>query len=270
MAQDEKPYRAIERTVRTLRSSPVVDQVRLPREDQLKLSGPFASRETFLETGFASLGELLHMTDLHTGSRVLDYGCGLGRLALPFAAFLDGGSYVGIDANRESYDHCVDAFADFESHRFEFVNLQSEMYNPDGHEHGELNDSAFDSEFDLAFLYSVFTHVLPADIDGLLSYLFAALKPGGEVFTTFFLLNEWSLAQIDAGVSKRAFPFAYGEARINNQNVPEGAVAYDETDVLRRFDQAGFGDVFVSHGRWSGPRERGFHPHHQDIIIARK
>jgi len=58
----------------------------------------------------------------------------------------------------------------------------------------------------------------------------------------------------------------YGVARIDNPDVPEGAVAYHETDVIERFAKAGLTDVRVHYGKWRGCDDSWIW---QDVVVAR-
>ncbi len=54
-------------------------------------------------------------------------------------------------------------------------------------------------------LTSVFTHMLPQDMDNYLSEVARVLKPDGRCLITYFLLNPESLALIDAEESSFNF-----------------------------------------------------------------
>jgi SAM-dependent methyltransferase len=258
-----------EKTIRQLKISDAAGKIPLPNFDLLKISGPFQSVNEFFETSFFNFGELLNMTSTTPDSCVLDYGCGLGRLAIPFSLYLRNGHYVGIDANLTSLEHCKKSFAENDKLKFMHFDLYSKMYNQAGKGFSMLGSTELEMKFDICFLFSVFTHVLPENTNELLEFIFKVLKPGGEMLATFFLLNEHSLAEIMAGRATRKFPFEYGEARIDNKNVPEGAVAYFQDDVLKRLTNTGFSDPFVIPGGWSRAPQQ-FHMPHQDIIICRK
>lgn len=199
---------------------------------------------------------------------MLDYGCGLGRLALPFAQLLRGGGYVGIDTHRPSIEHCRRAFRDYRNFEFLHVDLHSRMYNERGGSFDQLGALKLDARFDVAFLLSVFTHVLPENFNSLTEFLYRSLKPGGTLLASFFLLNETSLGHIAQGKTKWKFAFEHNGARVNNSMVPEGAVAYPQNDVLRRLTQAGFREPYVSHGHWGGARPVLMHG--QDYIVCDK
>ena len=154
----------------------------LPTLERLRQSGPFKSQDQFVNSSLLSFTELLRLTNLRRDSRVLDYGCGLGRLCIPLQAFLkDEGSYVGVDTDASCISY-LDDLHDRSNFTFHHVDIFTSMYNADGHTMSPALDQLdLGDPFDLAFLFSVFTHVLPGDMDPLLSFLKKSLKPGGQV-----------------------------------------------------------------------------------------
>jgi len=246
----------------------VAADLELPNTEQMQQSGPFKSDEHFFESSFKNFKELLYYTSLAPTHRVLDYGCGVGRLAIPLSAYLDGdkGSYCGVDTNAGCISRNAKAFSRYQNFKFEHTNIYSKRYNRQGGRMKELRKLDLGDQFDLAVLFSVFTHVLPNDCDYLLKFLKSRLLTSGEVFCSWFLINDETQKAIDAGQSGRNFEHHHGAARIENPEVPEAAVAYNEQDVLDRFKKAGFSDVRVHYGLWRGCVKSWLY---QDVIVAR-
>lgn len=244
-------------------------RLELPEVDKLRQSGPFRSQQQFFNSAFQNFRELLYFTGLQPGWHVLDYGCGLARLAIPMSAFLDPekGAYMGVDTDRKCIARNRKMLRDLGHFRFKHVDLYSRMYNRRGKGMGRLKWQRFGSGYDLAFLFSVFTHVLPEDCDTLLQELCRRLKPGAELFTSWFLLNDRTRQAIEEGRSHRAFATPWKEAFIDNPEVPEGAVAYEDGDVLARLERCGFCDVRVHYGKWRGNLESWVW---QDVIVCRR
>lgn len=124
----------------------------------------------------------------------------------------------------------------------------------------------FNGPFDLAFLFSVFTHVLPEGCDFLLRFINQQLSRPGEIFASFFLLNDEVQKATGAGKSYRKFAAHDGNSRIDNPSIPEGAVTYYEADIQERFSKAGFSDVETQYGKWSRNPDSWVW---QDIIVAK-
>jgi len=109
--------------------------------------------------------EQMRQLQLAGSERVLDVGCGDGKITAKIAARLPGGSVVGVDPS-----HSMIAFA---SERFgppTCPNLRFVV--------GDARQLGFNSEFDLVVSFNALHWVL--DQHSALSSIHAALKPGGS------------------------------------------------------------------------------------------
>jgi SAM-dependent methyltransferase len=201
---------------------------------------------------------------------VLDVGCGAGRMAFPLTRFLSGtGRYEGFDIAREEIAWCRKHItASFPAFRFQSVDLYNSVYNPGG----VLQPSTFrfpysDRTFSFIFLTSVFTHLLPRELEHYLEEIGRVARPGARALITFFLLNEESRRLIDAGQSTLPFHHDVGGALTTNPEKPETAVAYAEPEVRRLFERCGFTVTGVHYGSWCGRTE---HVSYQDIVVAER
>src|SRR5215469_3416700 len=114
---------------------------------------------------FAELG------GLKPGDRVLDVGCGIGRMAVPLTKFLDErGSYEGFDIVPDGITWCQSQITPrFPRFRFTLADIYNGLYNPGGgYRAGDYVFPYPDASFDFVFLFSVFTHMLPADMENYL------------------------------------------------------------------------------------------------------
>lgn len=240
----------------------------LPPADSVRQSGPFTSMTAFYRSAFKQFGECLRYTEITPRSRVLDYGCGFGRISIPLLAYLEPehGRYVGVDTSAACVGHNAAAFASASHFRFVHANVFSSFYNPEGGPMTGINRLDLGEPFDLACLFSVFTHVLPEDCDDLLAFLADRVRPGGELLCSWFLLNPETCRLIGDRKALYTFATPHGEAWIDNPAVPEGAVAYEENDVLERMAAAGFEVDRLIHGHWRGCEG----PTGQDLVVARR
>lgn len=226
---------------------------------------------------FISMGEeivthsLIGFGMLQPGHRFLDVGCGCGKLARPLTGYLSAtGRYDGIDITPEVIDWCRQAYRDHSNFRFHLADLYSERYNPRGAFKASNYRFPFpDDEFDLIFLGSVFTHMVPADTDNYLGEIARVLKPGGRCLATFFVLDDESRANAMAGSTSPAFKHAYGPegCRVEVLSVPEAAIAYEEATVRRLYASHGLDITVMSWGEWGRKR---LIPHWQDEVWSCK
>ena len=197
----------------------------------------------FVATGREFLRYFVEIGGLAPHHRVLDVGCGVGRMAVPLAGFLDErGRYEGFDVAEAPIAWCQAEISTRDPRfRFQRVDLLNQAYNPGG----ETRAAAFtfpypDQSFDFVFLTSVFTHLLPADVRRYLGEIARVLAPNGRVFATMFLLNRESLGLIRSGLSP-IFHFRHllDECRTNDLDAPERALAYEEDRMREWYGDAG-------------------------------
>jgi SAM-dependent methyltransferase len=246
--------------------APSGDEVPLPPRDLILLVGG----ERYAQVGerFASLfHELAGLAPHH---RVLDVGCGSGRMAAPLTRYLDGsGSYEGFDIVPEAIEWCRENITSrYPRFRFQLADVANTRYHPEGSMRPE--DYGFpyaDGEFDFVFLTSVFTHMLPEGVGRYLSEIGRVLKPGGRMFATFYLLAPESLEAMEAGAARLTFEHDMGTHRVRQVEVPEGAVAYDDQFVRRALRDHDLELLEHHRGSWSGLKGA---PTFQDIVIARR
>lgn len=144
------------------------------------------SNQEYLDSGVEQINFLKSENMLNDETRILDFGCGQGRLvnALEFSgsAFK---SYVGIDTNERSVSWCNKYLVYSDKYRFIHLPAYNEMYNKEAR---GLRKLPFEeSEFDLIFLNSVFSHMLPNDIEFYLNEFHKVLKSDGFVYITAFV-----------------------------------------------------------------------------------
>lgn len=208
---------------------------------------------------------------LQSSERVLDAGCGIGRVAIPLTRYLDPrGSYDGFDvvvrAIRWCQRHITPRHPNF---RFHLADLHHPVYSPGGRQPAHSYVFPFpDASFDVAFLTSVFTHLRDRDVAHYLDELERVLAPGGRLFATCFLLNAESERLIASGASSRAFPCDFGDYRAAEADRPELAVAYRE-DAFRRLVEARRFEIRrpILYGHWTG---EGSPATYQDVIVAER
>src|SRR5207249_11780290 len=124
-----------------------------------------------------------------------------------------------------------------------------------------------DQTFDFLMLGSVFTHMLPADLENYLSEVSRVLARNGRCLITYFLLNEESQRLIAAGRSTLDFEHDHGAYRTVSLEKPELAVAFDEGWIMSRYGPVGLRIKRVELGSWCGRRD---HLSYQDLILAEK
>jgi SAM-dependent methyltransferase len=226
----------------------------------------------FAATGDEFLGHFTRLGGLTPTDRVLDIGCGIGRMARPLAGFLDAarGSYDGFDVNADGVAWCREHYARHPRFTFAAADLFNARYNPAGTQSADAYTFPYgDGRFDFALATSVFTHLLEAEADRYLAEAARTLAPGGRLFATWFLLDDGSRAAIAAG--RAALPFLAPEQRVAvvSEAVPEEAIAFDRAWVVAAAARHGLETAAVHAGTWRGETDPPA-PTFQDIVVATK
>jgi SAM-dependent methyltransferase len=229
-----------------------------------------------VSSGFTEHGELFAQQVIELGrlepeDRVLDLGCGIGRIAVPLTAYLsEKGSYEGLDIVPESIVWCQkEISARHPNFQFQIADVYNNQYNPSGTQKASEYTFPFEGEsFDLILLKSVFTHMLPDDVKNYLSEIARTLRKGGRALITFFLLTESSLAALENGTAKRNFGYVFEFYRTESDQVLESAVAFDEVYIRQLIASAGLRiEDPIHYGTWTGRSEARFA---QDIVVSVK
>ncbi len=212
------------------------------------------------------------LADLRPFHRVLDIGCGTGRMALQLTRYLHSpGSYQGFDVNPRVIEWCQQNITpQWPNFSFSYTPFFNSLYNHDACEQAAGKPFPYpDASFDFVFATSVFTHLLPEDAAHYISEMSRVLKPGGHSLVTFFLLNDSARDFIAAGKSNITFPFEVSDvARIHDEKVPEYAVSYDEAHVQKLYLASGLKILApIFYGGWV---RRPDHLTFQDVVIARR
>jgi SAM-dependent methyltransferase len=230
----------------------------------------FVGGGDFAATGREFLGHFQRLGGLRPDARVLDVGCGIGRMAIPLTEYLDGGSYAGFDVGRSMIRWCQrhvsSPRADFE---FAWAPVYNAKYNP----FGDLSASEFsfpypDASFDFAFATSLFTHLLHGEAEHYLAETARVLRPGASCLLTFFLLTPESRSEIEAGRAALSFEHEIEGGATTDPRLPEEAVAYRVEEARAMLARAGLEVIEPIHfGGWANAPDA---PTLQDVIVARR
>ncbi len=226
----------------------------------------------FKEEGEKYFKYFVELVDVKKNSNILEIGCGFGRMAMPFTKYLSNeGSYVGVDIINGGIKWCSKNITQkYPNFYFSWLkDIFNTSYNPKG----KIKASEFkflfpNDTFDFVILISVFTHMLPEDIENYISEITRILKPNSKCFATFYLINP----QSEKLVKQRKTQYLFLETEegyyTTNPNSPEDAVAYKENfilDVINRNNLKLSSEI--KYGHW---RKDNGEPSLQDIIVFEK
>lgn len=118
---------------------------------------------------------------------LLDVGCGVKFTQAILNHDIPIRSYTGVDVYGEMIEFLR---ANVHDPRFEYhhVDVRNELYNPDAPPMTAESDlGVADRNFDVICLYSVFTHLSPADYVTMLKILRRYIRPEGRLVYTLFV-----------------------------------------------------------------------------------
>jgi len=235
----------------------------------LMYDGPAGYKE-FKENGAECLKYYIELCGLGPHEAILDIGSGTGRKTLPLLGYLsEPGSYLGMEIVKSGVDWCQEKYAAFPNFKFQEIDVYNELYNPQGTcKAAEYKFPLSDQQFDFVVLNSVFTHMMPDEVENYLSEISRVLKKGGRCLISFFLINDESQTLIEAGVSSKDLKHKFGRARAVSESQPELAIGYEEDFVLDLYRRVEL-EVRqpISYGSWCG---REHHLSYQDLVVGIK
>jgi SAM-dependent methyltransferase len=229
--------------------------------------------QDFAASGQSLLEALVDVAGVTSSSQVLDVGCGLGRLGRPMSHFLDpSGGYEGLDIVPDGIRWCKQHIVSpHDNVHFTLADIYNKEYNPKGRlRAAEYRFPYEDETFDAAVLVSVFTHMLPDEVDRYISEIARVVKKGGRVFATYHLLNPESIRMMDLPPAEWRFKHHVGPYWTTSLKVPELSVGYDESyirDLYAMHGLSGEPDIYV--GSWCG-RASHWPSRSQDTVVAAK
>ncbi|MGD0159505.1 MAG: class I SAM-dependent methyltransferase [Candidatus Bathyarchaeia archaeon] len=168
--------------------------------------------------------------DLRNVNSILDVGCGCGSLSYSLIRYHNfQGKYEGFDIIKDFIDwlqqHYTTKYPNF---HFTFAPLSNNNYVRGGESAGAYTFPYPNGMFDAVFLGSVFTHMLPADLEHYLSEIVRVMKSHGTSFISYFFES-----------GRRKDFIRVGQYSTRNPKCPEEAIAYDENFILRLYENVG-------------------------------
>ncbi|HVE88985.1 MAG TPA: class I SAM-dependent methyltransferase [Burkholderiaceae bacterium] len=229
--------------------------------DADRVDGSHSTSE-FIAVGDTTVQWLIDYEGLKPSHRFLDVGCGIGRMARPLMQYLEKGKYNGFDITKDKVAYCRRTIG---RKRPDFVFHHADVFNKYYNPRGKLKAADYrfplnDATVDYVLLVSVFTHMLPEDMEHYLSEITRVLSPGGKCVISYWLAD-----------AKKGPPFHdWSEScEILNPAEPEHGVIYLENFVIGLYAKYGLHIQTLLRGSDrkrvdSNPGSR------QDIVIAVK
>jgi SAM-dependent methyltransferase len=159
-------------------------------------------------------------------SRVLDFGCGCGRLARQMMQQNEPPrQYVGLDLNAAAIAWCNQYLAPYNPcFSFRHLDVENVQFNPNGSKQ-PLAFGVAEGRSTLVIAISVFTHILERDVTFYLRECADALEEGGLLFATWFVFDKTDFPVLQE----------FQNALYINLNDPTNAIWYDVGFIQRLY-----------------------------------
>jgi ubiquinone/menaquinone biosynthesis C-methylase UbiE len=226
------------------------------------------TKKSFFDAGEEFYNHIILMAKLKKGYKILDVGCGMGRITLPLTKHIKPPSlYYGLDIDRNCIEWCRSKISVlYPNFNFNHVS-NSNTYSNDGMCMPKTTFPYDDNTFDVIFATSVFTHLLPDDARQYLSEIGRVLKIGGKCIITYFLWNPI----IDVLIKEKKTDLKIINNCSEYKNITncykEKAIAYPESLILQTHDSYKLPILEILYGSWSGNSVDNIY---QDIVFSEK
>lgn len=207
----------------------------LPRN---RLNGaPFQNDRYYLDSCLAEARRVIDELGCRDHSRVLDLGCGQGRLATALTRVLPRLDYLGLDVSVRYVSWCRRHIrARYPSYDFDALDLVNSRYNPSGPPLTKQFGLPFDAgALDIVYMWGVVTNMEPEHLPPYAAEIARVLTRGGRLFVT---------AHVEPGVPPSSLnPEGYVPWTCAG---PLHVVRYEEGAFLETFERQGL--RLVQHG----------------------
>lgn len=230
----------------------------------------FIGSGDFTKQGLHLLDLVKEYAHLKPDGKILDVGCGIGRLAISLTRYLNAdGQYDGFDIVKRGIDWCNKKIAvKYPNFHFLYIDLKNDLYNL------STDDEAKDFKFpypkdtyDCIVLTSVFTHMMPDDVDNYLQQISLVMKKEGRCLATFFLLTPEIKKQMEEDKIEFKFLHSYDGYSLMDKKVKEANIAFDTSYLNAMLEKNGLYAESIHQGSWShGTSPLDF----QDVVIIKK
>jgi SAM-dependent methyltransferase len=163
--------------------------VRLPPTVYRMGGAHFRRDDAFLSSAVTDVSRLETWIGLGPSSRLLDWGCGAGRLAVGIVETMGRiEHYHGVDVQAHLVDWAQRHLGDRAGFTFTHVDQANPRYNPRGS--AERTIPGESGGYDCFYAYSVFSHLTADDTAAYLGEVSRLLAPGGKAFVTVFVEED--------------------------------------------------------------------------------
>ncbi|OXA93735.1 hypothetical protein B0A62_12550 [Flavobacterium hydatis] len=231
----------------------------------------FIGSGDFVQQGKHHLKLLMEYAKLEPNHSVLDIGCGIGRVAVPLTNYLLADSkYEGFDLVKKGINWCKNNItSNFPNFNFQHIPLNNDLYSLTNQKAENFIFPHKENSFETVFLFSVFTHMQPLEVQNYLNEIYRVLKSGGKCLATFFVYDEKNEDMISKDNGTFIFPYKKEGYRLMNEKVPSANIAFNEEYLNKMVDLSNLKLENKIYGTWSKRGNQSL-VDFQDILVLEK
>jgi len=176
-----------------------------------------------------------------SSTNVLDVGCGTRFAATITNRNIAIKSYTGIEVDRRVVKYLKRNFENRDRRfSFHYWDVYNEAYNKSGRKLSEYRSLPAKGSFDLIWLFSVFTHLVPSDAESMLHLLRGAVNGNGHLVFSAFV--DESLDGFEDRVPEKPLHNAFYGGRLIRELIERNgwSIAADHPADMSRFIQHHF------------------------------
>lgn len=225
----------------------------------------------YIAQGNLQCSHLFTLTKIQSHHKLLDIGSGIGRTAVRLTQFLENeGSYEGFDVVKKGVEWCQKKISpDFPNFNFQYVPLHNDLYNTHNQRATDFSFPYAENEFDIAFLFSVFTHMRIEEIEHYFQEINRVLKPGGQCLATCFVYDR-AFEPILSERDHFSFPYAGDGYRLMDKKVTGANIAIAAYRLEEMILKAGLKRVAFEKGHWRDKAMKSSVEEFQDVLVVEK
>lgn len=220
----------------------------------------FPIQNNFYDRAIEGVYSLIKHAGLQPNHRVLDFGCGIGRLASPLVKYLtEEGSYVGLEVNAKAVEWCAENISAVASNfAFHHIDVFNDWYNPDATARTEDYILPFEEQsFQTSVLSSVFTHLSEEESENYLLQIGRVMEKKGRVWSSWYLINDEAKAAVASQSTQWKFDLSKpGPGYFHNSQKLGQAASFDQNWVIEAFRRAGMEVEHIYLGFWTGRKQQ--------------
>jgi len=222
----------------------------------------------FKNSSINQFNELVRRFKVADDWKILDIGCGCGRMAFPFSEYLgQTGKYIGFDVWSDGIEWCNQNIRnDF---LFKYIHAADNYYYEEKR-NSEKNKFSLDfienQTLDLIFAISVFTHLTKSDTQVYLKEISNVLKPGKFAYLTCFIIDDYFF-EYQSRTGRFTEVVAEEPGCYYGYKKQDFFAGFTLDNIKNWVSAVGLELVFHELGTWAEkPGSKGF----QDLLIIRK